>query len=1121
MSSATPTTTTTTSTTTTTTRRNRYQPSRVSTVATDAERAYILEQLKAQGIADMTTVKGDEDLMVVKHLMNRMEVRTVTPGKPICQVGQPTAPSLYIVLSGRVYMHDYDNEAAADDHHHHHHHDDNNSTNDNNNNGKGHDANVITVFGKQELLLKASFRKTEGGKLAASLVTAPYSVTADAYTGCRLAVLTAVAYREVLKKDDQEDDIVVVVDGEGGAGLMAAEEDDDDDDDDDDHSQRDEASNTSQDNDESLPDEQLFDPPLQAVGEGNEAEDTEHTEVSATEGAYEVELVLDEAGRRVALTDIRAMYIPPTNVTQERLWDDTAAITAADNELTKFVRPDYEKSSKEQAHIESALQAHALLQKLPKATRTFVTAAMKKVRVKAGQPLAGDPKQQDKYYCIVTAGECEFAIAGFGHQNRFGAGPGFTFGEEALTCRTKTKTTSDDDNDDENNNNVPLKYNVTAKTDCDVFRIEHTIYRKLVAKDVHEERTAKVKLMEQVTFMESMAYDHLHVSFWESLTTEKREKILEIMQLQEFERDTVIVSKEKSLDTFIMVREGQVECRNMSSELHSKNMDDTTLGVGKHFGGQVLCNEIKHPISAKVVGKSKYGKVYTISRTATAAVIGKPLDLIPIDVRTLVGIEALRTNPNKDLSRDHLLKLSHRFRNKTFKAGKVIVEADKETEACIYVIRDGTASYTKGRMSFSLLPGKCYGEDLFAQCRKANVTSGVPKSTLVAKSNCVVGILTLEGYRDAMKHADDFASLLAAANPKKKSSKKSSKAPKNWPKCSVPLSDLEKTKCLGEGNFGQIWLVRNKSDEQGLVAEKPCVLKIQSKQKLLSMNQVKVAIDEKQALQRLHHPFIVDLLNTYQDDGFVYMLLEYLPGGELYSVLNPSEGPAILPEPLAKFYALCVADALAYMHSRDIIYRDLKPENVLVDREGFPKLIDFGFAKWIDGPTYTLCGTPGYIAPEVLLNVGHGKSYDHWQLGVLIYDMLSFDPPFYDPDDYEFELNRKIMEDPVPKIFGGVSTDAWDLITGLLAKDPKQRIGSFKKGDRDILQHPWFEGLDSSELRAKHIEAPWAPEIAEDDPYDTSQFEDYSELDDVTTCEEYTSPKLTSDQEKLFEALQD
>ena len=199
-----------------------------------------------------------------------------------------------------------------------------------------------------------------------------------------------------------------------------------------------------------------------------------------------------------------------------------------------------------------------------------------------------------------------------------------------------------------------------------------------------------------------------------------------------------------------------------------------------------------------------------------------------------------------------------------------------------------------------------------------------------------------------------------------------------------------------------------------------------------------------------------------------------------------------------------------------------------VDREGFPKLVDFGFAKLIDGPTYTLCGTPGYIAPEVLLNVGHGKSYDHWQLGVLIYDMLSFDPPFYDPDDYEFELNRKIVHDPVPKIFVGVSTDAWDLITGLLTKDPKQRLGSLKKGDRDILHHAWFGDLDASELRGKHIEAPWAPEIAQDDsndgnddPYDTSQFEDYSELDDITTREEYTSQKLSPDQEKLFEAFQD
>lgn len=164
-----------------------------------------------------------------------------------------------------------------------------------------------------------------------------------------------------------------------------------------------------------------------------------------------------------------------------------------------------------------------------------------------------------------------------------------------------------------------------------------------------------------------------------------------------------------------------------------------------------------------------------------------------------------------------------------------------------------------------------------------------------------------------------------------------------------------------------------------------------------------------------------------------------------------------------------------------------------------------------------MCGTPGYIAPEVLLNVGHGKSYDHWQLGILIYDMLSYDSPFFDPYDDEEELQRRVVEDPLPGIIGDVSPEAWDLISGLLVKDPKKRLGSLKRRDRDILRHKWFEGTSLSELREKKIEAPWAPEIP-GDPFDTSLYENFSEIEDVTTGEH---GELEPGQAKLFAPFTD
>lgn len=171
----------------------------------------------------------------------------------------------------------------------------------------------------------------------------------------------------------------------------------------------------------------------------------------------------------------------------------------------------------------------------------------------------------------------------------------------------------------------------------------------------------------------------------------------------------------------------------------------------------------------------------------------------------------------------------------------------------------------------------------------------------------------------------------------------------------------------------------------------------------------------------------------------------------------------------------------------------------MIDKYGYPKLIDFGFAKLVESKTFTLCGTPGYLAPEVVMNTGHSKSVDHWQLGVLIYDMLSFDSPFFDDHMDQNEQFRCVIEDCVPKIKQPVSPEAWDLIVNLLVKDPKKRLGSLKRGEHDILHHKWFEDLSLAELRKRAIKAPWTPVIK--DPYDTSNFDDWSDVQDIAARE--------------------
>jgi CRP-like cAMP-binding protein len=306
---------------------------------------------------------------------------------------------------------------------------------------------------------------------------------------------------------------------------------------------------------------------------------------------------------------------------------------------------------------------------------------------------------------------------------------------------------------------------------------------------------------------------------------------------------------------------------------------------------------------------------------------------------------------------------------------------------------------------------------------------------------------------------------------------------------SVRLNQLKKHSILGEGTFGIVWLVSDPTHKDG---EKHYALKKQSKAFLIGENQVEAVIQEKIMLENMRHPFLIQLEKTYQDEFFIYMLLEFVQGGELFSLMHGEEETTRLPEAQAKFYALCLADVLDYLRNRKYVYRDLKGENVMLDAHGYVKLIDFGFCKYLlADKTYTLCGTPGYLSPEMVTVQGHTFSTDHWSLGILIYEMIAGVSPFYYDSIDQAELFDSIAQDDYPALPATVSPKAQDLIAGLLRKDPDVRLGA--KHQCEILEHPWFAELDLDGMRHREVPAPWVPAL--DGPLDTSNFTDWSDLE--------------------------
>uniref|UniRef100_A0A669CM54 cGMP-dependent protein kinase n=1 Tax=Oreochromis niloticus TaxID=8128 RepID=A0A669CM54_ORENI len=265
--------------------------------------------------------------------------------------------------------------------------------------------------------------------------------------------------------------------------------------------------------------------------------------------------------------------------------------------------------------------------------------------------------------------------------------------------------------------------------------------------------------------------------------------------------------------------------------------------------------------------------------------------------------------------------------------------------------------------------------------------------------------------------------------------------------------------------------VQLKSDEA-----KTFAMKILKKRHIVDTRQQEHIRSEKHIMTEAHSDFIVRLYRTFKDSKYLYMLMEACLGGELWTILRDRGS---FEDSTTRFYTGCVVEAFAYLHAKGIIYRDLKPENLILDSRGYAKLVDFGFAKKIGfcKKTWTFCGTPEYVAPEIILNKGHDVSADYWSLGILMYELLTGSPPFSGPDPMKTYnvILRGIDMIEFPK---KITKNAANLIKKLCRDNPSERLGNLKNGVKDIQKHKWFEGFNWEGLRKGTLTPPITPDVS-------------------------------------------
>jgi serine/threonine protein kinase len=317
----------------------------------------------------------------------------------------------------------------------------------------------------------------------------------------------------------------------------------------------------------------------------------------------------------------------------------------------------------------------------------------------------------------------------------------------------------------------------------------------------------------------------------------------------------------------------------------------------------------------------------------------------------------------------------------------------------------------------------------------------------------------------------------------------------------LALKDFNIMKTVGKGFLGSVRVVQlaNGSDST------PFALKVMKKSVVVRKKQVNHTMQERHLLGQVDNPFIVKLRAAFQDSANLYLLMEFVNGGELFTAIRngwrfKNDG--------AKFYASEIALALGHCHSKSIAYRDLKLENVLVDRSGHVKITDFGFAKVVRRTlTYTLCGTPDYQAPELILGHGHDMSVDWWALGILIFELLTGKTPFGASDSKAIYQKTLCGEPRYPSSF---TANCQNITSMFLTKDKRFRLGFGSNGVEDVKRHPWFSLVDFDLVLRKQYLPPYLPTAKSDG--DTCMFDPWPEED--VGCDEPSG--LTLEQQQLF-----
>lgn len=712
-----------------------------------------------------------------------------------------------------------------------------------------------------------------------------------------------------------------------------------------------------------------------------------------------------------------------------------------------FEHPSFLKTDEELAFIDHALGDNFIFSSLNADERHQLMDAMENEMAPAGTEIIKQGDSGDFFY-IVQKGDVDFIADG---ASVGACGAGDSFGELALLYK------------------APRAATCLARTDCSLWKVDQYTFRHLLARQAHAQEQSLRGVLKKIELFSHLRTARLY-QFADALTPVR------------FEEGERIVTKGDEGLVFYVIQEGIVKLHDIG--LGESQFIDQILGAGDWFGERAL-----------LTGDTRAANVTAVSDCTLLAISRENFES---------SFGCLQENMDRGI-RQHTLRSLPIFANSKFDDHEISELTDLMTEQCfkteeylckigepykqhLWIIRSGRVLVVDGKTGklFNLAAGDYFG-DKSIKAEPGHISS----HDALFEENSTCWVLT----RDDIESVIGNMKRLGESIPFQRS----------MVNRSLEFNDLEKHRMLGMGAFGKVWLTSHMQGDKKV----PFALKQLEKRELLKSKQIQGVTREKEIMYSIEHPFLIQLVSSFQDENLLYLLLELIPGGELFNVVHTDEKDGI-PNDQACFYSACVSEALGHLHQRNICYRDLKPENILIDANGYCIVVDFGFAKVVVDKTYTLCGTPEYLAPEVIMSKGHDTACDYWSFGVLVYELLVGRSPFFIHGTDQMSLFKRIVmaKYTIPDI---VNDDAKDVIEKLLVRRQAARLGNMRNGHKDVREHPWFKPINFKKLLKKELEAPWVPIIV--DPFDSSHFDDYSR--EEQECPDYQT-KLTEEEQAMF-----